>query len=509
MSKFNQTLERTETVKNLAGGDAYQMSRKMEFTTTLLTNFLQDQYYRTSEGSEDRIDSLMKDMHDKQFLAKASIFARDRFNMRSITHLAAANIVQEVKGEEWVKRFINKVVIRPDDMTEIWSCYLSKYGSKKKDDNGKHVSRPIPNSLKKGTRLALKKFDEYQLGKYQSKKKEVSLIDIVNLSLGIKGFARPVEGKEITPVSKLITGTIEAPETWEVKHTKAGQTSTSKKDKEEKKAQNWKELIDNKKLGYMALLKNLRNIDAQADSGTLDKALVALTTPNFVKKSRVLPFRFFTAFDELTSSNASSTNNTKILNAISKACNIALDNIPTLPGKTLIALDVSGSMNGSWHSRSEGGITPRKIGAMFASCLHRSNNDTDLVTFDTSARYANICTDMGVIPLAKDIEFSGGGTDIGSIFRVASRAYDRIIILTDMESWAGYRPPTAYYNDYKNKHNTRPKIYSFNLCASGTIQFPEHDVYMLAGWSEQCFDIMSLMETDKNALIKEIEKIEI
>ena len=260
--------------------------------------------------------------------------------MRSITHYAAANILNQVKGEAWVKRFLEKVTVRVDDLTEIWSCYLGKYATKVTKDNGQVVYRPIPNALKKGTAARLKKFDEYQLAKYKADKKAISLIDIVNLSLGIKGFAKPVEGKTETPLAKLITGTLRAPETWEVKQTRAGQQAKSDEEKAELKAKNWRDLIVEKKLGYFALIKNLRNIDQQADQETLELALKALTNEKFVKKSRVLPFRFFTAYEELAKSNSGSGNNRKtILKEVGPKTTLNLAPLPSSVAKLLRRVD--------------------------------------------------------------------------------------------------------------------------------------------------------------------------
>ena len=49
--------------------------------------------------------------------------------MRSVSHIVAGEIVNSVKGEQWTKNFINKVVFRVDDMTEIMSYFMSTYRS--------------------------------------------------------------------------------------------------------------------------------------------------------------------------------------------------------------------------------------------------------------------------------------------------------------------------------------------------------------------------------------------
>jgi hypothetical protein len=78
-----------------------------------------------------------------------------------------------------------------------------------------------------------------------------------------------------------------------------------------------------------------------------------------------------------------------------------------------------------------------------------------------------------------------------------------------MQGWIGGNSPVENFEIYKKKYNCNPFIYSFDLQGYGTLQFPESKVFCLTGFSEKIFDIMKLLEQDKNALINEIEKIEI
>ena len=148
MSRFNKkTNTRTE---NLAGGQAYKESTKLEFVSILLTSFLENQFYRSSNDSINRIEELIEGFKDKLFCAKASIFARTKFGMRSITHITSSIIASLVKKESWTKNYFEKVIYRVDDITETLSFYLNNY------------KKPIPNALKKGLCKAFNKFDEYQ-----------------------------------------------------------------------------------------------------------------------------------------------------------------------------------------------------------------------------------------------------------------------------------------------------------------------------------------------------------
>lgn len=78
-----------------------------------------------------------------------------------------------------------------------------------------------------------------------------------------------------------------------------------------------------------------------------------------------------------------------------------------------------------------------------------------------------------------------------------------------MQSWMGYETPSKEYNDYKKKFKCDPYVYSWDLQGLGTMQFPEKNVFALAGLSDKVFEIMKWLETDRNKLFKMIESIEI
>ena len=158
MSKFNTATVGSTKTTNLAGGVAFRQSDKVELVSHLLTSFVEDQYYRSKDEGLNRLRELILGQKDKKFAAKAAVYARNEFGMRSVSHAAAAEIANEVKGESWTKNFLDLVVRRPDDMTEILAYYKNVFGE----------DAPIPNSMKKGFAKALLRFDEYQLKKYSN-----------------------------------------------------------------------------------------------------------------------------------------------------------------------------------------------------------------------------------------------------------------------------------------------------------------------------------------------------
>lgn len=477
--KFNKTSKVVNRTVNFAGGKAFKESLELELVSLLLTSFIEDKFYESGSEQLVRLKMLINKLQDKKFVAKAGIYARTEIGMRSISHALVAELAYSVKGSEWLKTAIARTVYRPDDMTEILSYYLHNY------------NKPIPNSLKKGLARAFDKFDAYSLGKYRGEGNAISLVDVVNLAHPI-----PIERNK-EALQKLVDGTLKSEDTWEVKLTQAGQNAKDDVEKAKLKAEAWNELIQSKKLGLFACLRNLRNIIDQAPD-SLKGALEILTDERLIKKSLILPFRYATALNQIE--KLQGPNVRKVVDAIHKAFNLALSNVPIFDGRTLVVLDESGSMDGK----------PGDIGSVFAAVLYKSN-DADLMTFSDGARYQNFHSGDSALTIAKRLKegFSCGGTNFHAIFNVASQKYDRIVILSDMQGWEGGYAPTQTFNEYKKRTGANPKIFSFDLNGYGSLQFPERNVYCLAGWSDKMLDLMQVLEQDRQVLINKINSIEI
>ncbi len=479
MSRFNVATSPTKTT-NFAGGDSYAESKEIALVSILLTSFGDDKFYEKSADLFERLKHLVS-VNDAKFVAKAAIYARTKFGMRSITHVTAAFLAKHISGETWGKNFYDKIVYRPDDMAEIISFYYSQGNTK--------LAKAIAN----GFALAIGRFDGYALAKYRGEGKSWKLVDIINMVR-----PKPSE-KNAETLKSLVAGTLTSTdenETWETALTVAGQQGKTDEEKKELKRQAWVRLLSENKLKYFAALRNIRNVIEQAPEA-IDKLIEIITDEKQIKKSLVLPFRFTTAFDEVVKLTDGKIVR-KALQALSKAVDISVSNVHVFDGETLVVLDVSGSMAGR----------PAQIGSLFAAVIAKSNN-ADFMVFSDGAAYRNVNISDSTITIANSIRFASGGTNFHSIFNTANKKYDRIIILSDMQGWMGGNAPTQPFNQYKAKYSANPFIYSFDLNGYGTLQIPEQNCFAIAGFSEKILDVMKFMETDKKALIQEIQKIEL
>ena len=243
MSKFNTTVTKSKTLtENLAGGQAYAQSNELALVSMLLTSFVNDQFYKSGSTTLKDLKALSEKIKDKEFVAKAAIYARDKFGMRSITHGLAAELTSQLTGFDWAKNFYDKVVVRPDDMTEILSYYLTNKTDKDKPK--------FPNALKKGFATAFDKFDDYQISKYKMSNKEVKLVDVVNIVHPI-----PTD-RNREALNLLINDKLKNTDTWEAKLSAAGQTAENEEDLSKLKSDAWGELISTRRIGYFSFKKS-------------------------------------------------------------------------------------------------------------------------------------------------------------------------------------------------------------------------------------------------------------
>lgn len=480
MSKFNESVTTKNKTTNLAGGEGFVMTPELELVSALLTSFLEDKFYESGKTRQNRIEGLLSKV-DPLFAAKASVYARTEFGMRSVSHVVAGWISMNVKGESWTKDYFDKVVYRPDDMLEILS-YVKAHKGKQS------------HALRKGFAKAFARFDAYQLAKYRASNKSIKLVDVVNT----------IHPQHSDALGKLVRDELRNTDTFEAKVSGAGSSAEAKQEA-------WADLISSNRIGYMALVKNLRNIIEQSNAGTVDSAIRILTDENRVKKSLLLPFRFLTAYTELEKVG----NSSKVLAGISDALDISFNNVPKFDGETLVVIDHSGSM-GSGVNSAFG------RGAIFGLALAKSN-DADLMHFGDDAKYISFNKNDSTLTLLRYLDglnggyygnsgtgsYVGHGTNFNSIFETANKKYDRIVIISDMQGWVGYSSPARAFGTYKTKFAANPQVYSWDINGYGTLEFPENNVATLAGWSEKIFDIMQLVETDKKALINKINSVEL
>ena len=557
MSKYNSKKESVKpTEVNYMGELAFKMADKELLVSTVMTTFLQNSYYEREGEIVKRITDLV-DKVDPLFAAKLAIYARNEGNLRSVTHLVSALLAKYVSGTDWGKRFYNKIVVRPDDMSEIVSAYANLNGM------GLNDLKNIPNSIKKGFKEALERLDAYQIDKYKLNNREVSLIDLVRLfhpkgnQKNAEAYKRLVNGESLADLYES--------KVFEKEMTKAGQVTkdATQEEKDEAKREAITAVLDNVKgMPVMNLLRNLRNILLYAPNKVND-ACEQLTIEKKILNSRLLPFRFATAYAEIekimyadtkakpTSSIVFESEETKqqvseskfnelkknLLDAIEGAIEIACQNIPELEGNTAILCDHSGSCRGDRGGSSRvsafSSTTTAMIGNLFGTMMAWRQHDVYVglfgdrliqVPFDRNKRLLDFNKQSYQMGAA-----CGGATEKGIYTFLETvvkekKKIDNIIVFSDCQIGRGgaFTPWYGTDSNDRSQHfhelfkefrkiNPKANFIVVNLRQSGgTSVFDKSQrILNIAGWSEKIFDIIKTQTVGWDEIIRRIESIEI
>jgi len=518
MAKYNTKIAGTaHEVVNAQGGQSIKLSPELEMVGLLATG-LDGRFYEKESERETRLIDVIKAVgkKDPELVAKALVYARSVMGQRSVTHVGAVAAVNVLSGNPLASRFYGKrdrkenrggIVYRLDDILEIVAYYFMR-----------NPGSPLPNSMKRGFKNALEASDTYELAKYQGNGKSVSLVDIVNLV-----HPKPSEKMQET-FKKLMKGELKQFNTAEDKNTKSGQeiaekVKTGKITKaqaevelKEAKADNWKQLIDEGTLGYLALLRNLRNIVSVASDEVFTKALDMLVDEKRVRKSLVFPHQIDIAFEVLMAEggNIDQTRRTRLLTAVNKAYELAIPNLTELfsYGRTAVVIDTSGSMTspvvmGQSRINSRAVEKAALIGATLAKGI-----GADMYHF------SNSCSQLTFNPLdsvntIKNFVVNrsfGGGTEFDSIFRSLNGKYDRVFVISDMQGCDSILRNSSYQSYIRQ--NGQPYVYSIDLCGYGNTMFKQSDkLIQLYGYSADIYESIKTSEIDPKAILKEIRKI--
>lgn len=474
MSKFNSPT--TIKTTNKEGHVAYGMADKAKLVTQVLTSFFNESKFYGDNSAEMQKVIKRVIQKDPQFVSNLAVFARREFNMRSVSHVLTAFLAHEPEGKRFVRKTVKGVSLRGDDVTEIMSFYLSTFG------------KPVPNSLKKGINDVLAGFDEYTLAKYKGDGKAVKMRDLLCLCR-----PKPTSKGQEQMWKRCLEGTLEIPETWETQLSANGNNRET-----------WEKLIDGGKVGYMALLRNLRNI-LNANPRNIDKVLTKLADPVAVRKSKQLPFRFLSAYNSVGNIGGS-----KVFDVLESAVDSSIGNLPKLPGTTVIAIDVSGSMSSCISAKSD--IRCSEIAMMLGMIANRICENSIVYTFENQIKKLNVPGKTGILYATVNNSACGGGTNMSLPFQkmIDDRINaDRVIILSDNMCNAGYsfwtrKTVQSLADEYRRITGNDIWVHAIDLQGYGTQQFHGQKTNIIAGWSEKVFDFILLAEQGEATLEKTI-----
>jgi len=501
MAKFNKSqstrskiLSRPDLTTNLAGGVAFTHDLYNTLYSQVGTALMgEPKFYKSATKKDDIVTIHDNQDHeiiqniqkmaktDPEFVLKLAAYARNELYLRSVSTaiLGEASLMAETKP--FVKQYAPVILKRADELAEVLSYIQYKIG-----DFGDSVKTgSLPACIKKGVNKALENFDEYQLAKY-NKKGNVTLIDVLRLC---HPAHKPL-------YKKIINDTLATPETWETYISANGSTK-----------ENWEHIIP--KMGYMALLRNLRNFVEKQVAPELYTDIIG--DNERVLASKQFPFRFLSAYTELAQIGGA----TKAMEAVSRGLEFSLGSVPELRGNTFVAADVSGSMGGQL---SRGGkMTYRGVASLFAAIVNKKSDNPYLSIFASDFKMVSVPKSTSLLDTANQIL---GHKDIG----YSTNAYlpiqhmidnkihvDRMFLFSDMQCYDAYGGNNVAEQVLLYRKTVNPKVffYSFDLAGYGEMQIPQGtpNTALIAGFSDKILKFIPMFEEDSNAAINYIQNL--
>jgi hypothetical protein len=535
LSKFNVTKTRpavsspvvsesTPSSRTYEGAAGYARDTKSELFLLAVSNMVgENTFYEKAGDRDSRYTQLVHDaaLADPEWTARLLNWLRSEANMRTASLVGAAEFVKarlEVGADSGVsnRAVIDSVLQRADEPGELLAYWTSTHG------------RAIPKPIKRGVADAVRRlYHERSFLKWDSDARGYRFGDVLELTHPAPAddrqgdlFAHAIDKRhgraDAVPSTTLeVLGNRAALAAWPVEKRRAlfkdpvaaaavlrdaGMTWEAvagwlqgplTKDV-------WEALAPT--MGYMALARNLRNFD---EAGVSDEvaAMVAakLSDPGQVARSRQLPMRFLSAYRAAPSLRWG--------HALDKALTHSLTNIPRLPGRTLVLVDTSSSMNAGFSK--DGTLMRWDAAAVFGIALGARCEHADVVSFSSNQRFwgdppgANtkqfkLQTGESLLRSVdrwkNDGYFLGGGTDtVGAIQRhLRPGFHDRLVIVTDEQAEQG---------DVGRAVPADLPLYTWNLAGyrHGHSTSGSHNRHTFAGLGDHGFRMIPLLEAGKNA----------
>jgi hypothetical protein len=524
MSKFNNssararagsgpvTSESTSTTRTFNGANGYARDAKSELFLAAVSDFGGEaSFYESADNRSKRIVKLTHEVavQDPEWVTKFTNWLREEANLRTISLTIALEGAKALNKANVPggRKLVSGAIRRADEAGEALAYWMGNFG------------RKIPSAVKRGIADgAVKSFNEYSLAKYDTAShgfrfgdvielvhpspKDEKQSDLFKFALDRRRDASAEPSESLTMLQKrkeflALSGAEkrklvdsgealevlkEAGLTWEV----LGSTIEGGMD-----AKAWEAVIPS--MGYMALLRNLRNFEqAGVSKSVLAQVAERIADPEEVAKSRQLPFRFLAAY------NANS-GSLRWGFPLEEALNASLANVPVLDD-TLILVDRSGSMFGSPSKSTQ--LSFADSAAVFGAALALRGNRNTLVEFDTRSRVIETKRGDSVLTTVK--KFAGGGgtnTHAAIAAHFDARKHKRVILVTDEQANGYYYSGwNAVRGDVLDGIPANVPTYTWNLVgySAGHGESKPNRTY-LGGLSDQAFKLIPLIEAGYDA----------
>jgi hypothetical protein len=369
------------------GAPAFSVSPDLALRRSVLACMLwEDEFYESGVAIAGRIRELVPKVAAEK-VAELAVEARTAMKLRHAPLLLVREMARHATHRAFVADTMARVIQRADELAEFVAIYW------------KDGRVPLSGQVKKGLAAAFPKFDEYALAKYD-RAGAVRLRDVLFLC-----HAKPRDAEQAAMWKRLVDNELATPDTWEVALSSGGD-----------KRAHWERLLSDRKLGGLALLRNLRNIKS---AGVADELVTSALSA--MKTDRVLPFRFLAAARYAPQWEAE----------LERAMFRSVESHEKLAGHTVVLVDVSGSMTAALSRKSEMLRTDAAYG--LAVLLREIAEKVTVYTFSDTLKLVPSRRGFALRD-AMDASQPHSSTRLGAALDGIREKFDRIVVVTDEQS---------------------------------------------------------------------------
>lgn len=370
------------------GAQSATISVRAQLERSVMSCLLwEDEFYESGVTIARRIAELVWQLPAAE-VAAIAIRAKEEMRLRHVPLLLAREMLRSQDGRQQFGALASRLFTRPDDIAEFLAIYWKDL-----------PKEPLAKQAKVHVGNALRRFDEYQLAKYNGGSRKIKLRDVIRITR-----PKPENAEQAELWRKLVKGELATPDTWEVELSKGGDKRTS-----------WERLLREEKLGGLAMLRNIRNMREAKVSKDLIKGGIKR-----IKAGKLLPINFIAAARH--NPTFESALETKFLECFSG--NKKYD------GETVILIDVSGSMDARLSQKSE--LTRIDVACSLAIIGRELFKDLRVFTFSS---------DVVEVPTRRGFSLGDAvtksqphcSTELGKAVAKMPKC-DRLIVITDEQS---------------------------------------------------------------------------
>jgi hypothetical protein len=388
MASTNKKVAQPRTATTHAGLAVKQLGANDKLVRLTLAHMLfEGQFYVNGQTSATLLQSAVK-AADPRFVATLAETARTDYKLR---HVPLYLIRELIRNGDATAADIDNVIRRPDEMGELLSLY------------NKPKRQPLSHQLKKGLRQAFGRFNEYSLAKFDKNSAGYSIRDVMFMVR-----PKPATPEQEALYKRIADGTMATPDTWETELSAGAD-----------KKETFERLMGEKKLGALAFLRNLRNM---VQAGISTSVIRAYAETLDVKN--VLPFRYIAAARVVP----------QFEDMLEAMMFRSLQGVEKIKGKTVLMVDVSGSMFGTKVS-AKSDLDRFDAAAALAVLCREICEEVEIYSFSNQSKLVAPRRGFALVEAIRNSQ-SHGGTAMGRSYAEisAKTSFDRIICFTDEQS---------------------------------------------------------------------------